>query len=167
MRYVVSVNGEDHAITLGGGGISHAGTPVAAHLEGARAGTPIRLLTLDGKVHSVLARRQDGRGRYTLWIDGYRYEVEALDERTRAIRALSIDREKAAGPAPLVAPMPGLVVRISVQAGDAVSAGQPLVSIEAMKMENELRSKSAGTVKAIRVSAGTAVEKGTILVELE
>ncbi|MCR4341913.1 MAG: biotin/lipoyl-binding protein [Gemmatimonadaceae bacterium] len=167
MRYVVSVNGEDHAVTLGGGGVSHAGAPVAAHLEGARPGTPIRLLTLDGKVHSVLARREGGRGRYTLWIDGYRYEVEALDERTRAIRALSIDTEKSAGPAPLVAPMPGLVVRIGVQVGDAVTAGQALVSIEAMKMENELRSKSAGTVKAIRVSAGTAVEKGTILVELE
>ncbi|MGK2934513.1 MAG: biotin/lipoyl-containing protein [Gemmatimonadaceae bacterium] len=63
--------------------------------------------------------------------------------------------------------MPGLVVKISVQVGDAVSAGQALVSIEAMKMENELRSKSAGTVKTIRVSAGTAVEKGTVLVELE
>ena len=166
MKYVVSVNGEDHAVTLGGAGVSHADTPVNAHLEGARPGTPIRLLTLDGKVHSVLARRH-GKGRYTLWLDGYRYEVEALDERTRAIRALSVDKEQASGPAPLVAPMPGLVVKISVQVGDAVSAGQPLVSIEAMKMENELRSKSAGTVKTIRVSAGTAVEKGTVLVELE
>lgn len=167
MKYVVSVNGDDHTVTLSGGGVSHAGAAVAAHLEGARPGTPIRLLTLDGKVHSVLARKQGGRGRYTLWIDGYRYEVEALDERTRAIRALSIDTEKSTGPAPLVAPMPGLVVRIGVQVGDAVTAGQALVSIEAMKMENELRSKSAGTVKAIRVSAGTAVEKGTVLVELE
>lgn len=166
MRYVVTVNGEDHAVTLGGDGVSHADAPVSAHLEGARPGTPIRLLTLDGKVHSVLARRH-GKGCYTLWLDGYRYEVEALDERTRAIRALSVDKEKSSGPAPLVAPMPGLVVKISVQVGDAVSAGQALVSIEAMKMENELRSKSAGTVKTIRVSAGTAVEKGTILVELE
>ena len=166
MKYVVSVNGEDHAVTLDGGGVSHGDTPANAHLEGARPGTPVRLLTLDGKVHSVLARKH-GRGRYTLWLDGYRYEVEALDERTRAIRALSVDKEQSSGPAPLVAPMPGLVVKINVQVGDAVSAGQALVSIEAMKMENELRSKSAGTVKTIRASAGTAVEKGTVLVELE
>ena len=167
MKYIVSVNGEDHAVTLGGDGVSHEGAAAHAHLEGARPGTPIRLLTLDGKVHSVLARRQGERGRYTLWLDGYRYEVEALDERTRAIRALSVDKEKSAGPAPLVAPMPGLVVRVDVQVGDTVTAGQALVSIEAMKMENELRSKSAGTVKTILVSAGTAVEKGTVLVELE
>lgn len=167
MKYLVSVNGEDHEVTLGSDGVAHGGTAAHAHLEGARPGTPIRLLTLDGKVHSVLTRRQGGKGRYTLWLDGYRYEVEALDERTRAIRALSVDTEKTAGPAPLLAPMPGLVVRVSVQVGDAVAAGQPLVSIEAMKMENELRSKSAGTVKTILVAAGTAVEKGTILVELE
>jgi len=49
----------------------------------------------------------------------------------------------------------------------AVLAGQALVSIEAMKMENELRSKSAGTVKTVLVTEGVAVEKGTILVELE
>ncbi|MEO7647590.1 MAG: hypothetical protein ABIV11_05045, partial [Gemmatimonadaceae bacterium] len=85
MKYIVSVNGEDHAVTLSGDGVSHEGAAAHAHLEGARPGTPIRLLTLDGKVHSVLARRQGERGRYTLWLDGYRYEVEALDERTRAI----------------------------------------------------------------------------------
>lgn len=167
MRYVVLVNGEEHEVTLSAEGVGYAGAAAHAHLEGARPGTPVRLLTLDGKVHSVLARRRAGKGQYTLWLDGYRYEVEALDERTRAIRALAVDREKAAGPAPLLAPMPGLVVRINVAVGDAVTPGQALVSIEAMKMENELRSKSAGTVKAILVGPGTAVEKGAVLVELE
>lgn len=167
MKYVVRVNDEEHEVVLGGAGVTHGGADVHAHLEGERTGTPVRLLTLDGKVHSVLARRHAERGRYTLWIDGYRYEVEALDERTRAIRALSGDKEKASGPAPLLAPMPGLVVRVSVKPGDSVTVGQALVSIEAMKMENELRSKSAGKVKAVPAIAGTAVEKGAILVELE
>jgi len=71
-----------------------------------------------------------------------------------------------AGPAPLVAPMPGLVVRINVEAGDPIRAGQPLVVMEAMKMENELRSTSDGVVRAIRVRPGEAVEKGTVLIEL-
>jgi acetyl/propionyl-CoA carboxylase alpha subunit len=167
VKYIVGVNGEDHEVTLGADGVSHAGSAARAHIEGERPGTPVRVLAVDGKIHSVLARRHAEKGRYTLWIDGYRYEVEALDERTRAIRALSADSTKASGPAPLVAPMPGLVVRVHVAIGDAVTAGQPLVSIEAMKMENELRSKSAGTVRAITVSPGTAVEKGTVLVELE
>ena len=167
MKYVVLVNGVEHEVTLSADGVSYAGDEAHAHLEGARPGTPVRLLTLDGKVHSVLARRRAGKGAYTLWLDGYRYEVEALDERTRAIRALAVDREKSAGPAPLLAPMPGLVVRVNVTVGDAVTPGQPLISIEAMKMENELRSKSAGKVKAIPVAPGTAVEKGAVLVELE
>ena len=63
--------------------------------------------------------------------------------------------------------MPGLVVRVAVAVGDAVQAGQALVVMEAMKMENELRSSATGTVKAMLAAPGTAVEKGAVLVELE
>ena len=99
-------------------------------------------------------------------IDGRRYEVDALDERTRAIRDL-VDASRApTGPVPLAAPMPGLVVRVHVAVGDTVAAGQPLVVIEAMKMENELRALAAGTVRAIHATPGQPVEKGAVLVEL-
>ena len=63
--------------------------------------------------------------------------------------------------------MPGLIVRINAAIGDVVGAGQGLVVMEAMKMENELRAQSAGKVKNILVTPGTAVEKGTLLIELE
>jgi pyruvate carboxylase subunit B len=63
--------------------------------------------------------------------------------------------------------MPGLVVRVDAQVGEQIRAGQGLVVMEAMKMENELRAQAAGTVKAVHVSPGMAVEKGTVLVELE
>ena len=63
--------------------------------------------------------------------------------------------------------MPGLIVRVNVNPGDAVQAGQGLVVMEAMKMENELRSSAAGVVKAVHVAPGKAVEKGAVLVELE
>ena len=63
--------------------------------------------------------------------------------------------------------MPGLVVRIPVNAGDAVSAGTGLVVLEAMKMENELKAPSATVVKSIRVAPGEAVEKGQVLLEFE
>ncbi|HMA20260.1 MAG TPA: acetyl-CoA carboxylase biotin carboxyl carrier protein subunit, partial [Gemmatimonadaceae bacterium] len=89
------------------------------------------------------------------------------DERTRAIRDITAASSKATGPAPVVAPMPGLIVRVTVAPGDAVQAGQGLVVMEAMKMENELRASAAGTVKAVHASPGKAVEKGTILVELQ
>ena len=63
--------------------------------------------------------------------------------------------------------MPGLVVRVNVAVGDQVAAGQGLVVIEAMKMENELRASAAGVVRAVHVEAGAAVNKGVVLVELE
>jgi pyruvate carboxylase subunit B len=63
--------------------------------------------------------------------------------------------------------MPGLIVRVNVQPGDAVQAGQGLVVMEAMKMENELRATAPGKVRSIAVRPGTAVEKGALLIELE
>ncbi len=75
--------------------------------------------------------------------------------------------QASAGPAPLIAPMPGLIVRIKVAIGDLVQAGQGLVIMEAMKMENELRSSAAGKVRSISAEEGSAVEKGAVLVELE
>lgn len=168
MKYIVDVNGERVVVDLDGEGVHVDGELVHAHLADVE-GTPVRLVTMGDEVHRVVARRGAGgaRGRYTLSIDGWRYEVEALDERTRAIRDLSAATAGPVGPAPLKAPMPGLIVRVNVAVGDVVQPGQGLVVMEAMKMENELKTASAGTVKNIVVGPGTAVEKGAVLVELE
>ena len=166
MKYIVEVNGERVTVELDGEGVHVDGAAVRAHLADVE-GPPVRLVTIGDAVHRVVARRGAGRGRYTLWLDGHRYEVEALDERSRTIRDMTAAASGPKGPAPLVAPMPGLIVRVNAQPGDAVRAGQGLVVMEAMKMENELRAAADGTVKAVLVSPGTAVEKGTVLVELE
>ena len=63
--------------------------------------------------------------------------------------------------------MPGLVVRVQVQPGEKVAAGDSLVVLEAMKMENELKAGASGVVKSVRVAPGEAVEKGQVLVEFE
>ena len=166
MKYVVDVAGRTVEVELDGERVRVDGAEVHAHLADL-PGTPITLLTLGTEVHRVAVTRGAARGRYALSIDGRRYEVEALDERTRAIRQLSAASAGPAGPAPLLAPMPGLIVRVNVVVGDSVKAGQGLVVMEAMKMENELRSGSAGVVKTIRATPGTAVERGAVLVELE
>jgi pyruvate carboxylase subunit B len=166
VKYVVKVGGEELEVQLDADVVQVDGATHVAHVTDLE-GTPVRMVTIGDEVHRVVVRRGPTRGRYTLWLDGFRYEVEALDERTRAIRELSAASAGPAGPAPLVAPMPGMIVRIAVQVGDQVQAGQSLVVMEAMKMENELRATSAGTVKAVLAQPGTAVEKGTILLELE
>jgi biotin carboxyl carrier protein len=63
--------------------------------------------------------------------------------------------------------MPGRVVKVLVKSGDTVAARQPLVIVEAMKMENELRAPRAGTVADVRVSEGQSVEANAVLVVLE
>jgi pyruvate carboxylase subunit B len=166
MKYFVRIGDEEHEVLLDADGVHLDGEDVAAEVSSIE-GTPVRMVRIGDEVHRVIVRPGSSRGRYTLWLDGYRFDVEALDERTRAINERSGVNAKAAGPAPVVAPMPGLIVRVNAAVGDAVAAGQGLVVMEAMKMENELRAQSAGKVKNILVAPGTAVEKGTVLIELE
>jgi pyruvate carboxylase subunit B len=166
MKYVVDLNGERHEVELDGSSARMGGLEAQVQLAQIE-GTPICLVTIGDEVHRVVVRRGDARGRYTLWIDGHRFRAEALDERARAIRDITAASAKPSGPEPIVAPMPGLVVRVNVAVGDVIAAGEGVVVMEAMKMENELRSTSGGRVKAIHAEVGSAAEKGEILVELE
>ena len=95
--------------------------------------------------------------------------AEVAEARSAAVAALAqqAQRAHAAGPVTVKSPMPGRVVKILVRAGERVPAGQALVVVEAMKMENELRAPRAGTVREIRAAEGAAVEAGQDLVVLE
>ena len=166
MKYIVSVNGVRRTIEREGDLVTEESRESRTALEEVE-GTPVRLVKIDDRVYRVIVRKRHGKGAYELWLDGHVYEVEALDERARAIRDLSAATAGPAGPAPLVAPMPGLIVRVTVTEGDEVQAGQGVVVMEAMKMENELRAAGKGRVKRVLVSPGTAVEKGAVLVEME
>ena len=164
MKYIVDLNGERTEVDVTGETVTVDGHGSLAGVDEIQ-GTPVRMVTIGSEVHRVIVRRGASRGTYTLWVDGFRFDGEALDERTRTIRDITASSAKATGPAPVVAPMPGLIVRVGVKVGDAVQAGQGVVVMEAMKMENELRASAAGTVKAINVQPGKAVEKGTLLIE--
>ena len=76
-------------------------------------------------------------------------------------------RGEDSGSRAIVAPMPGRIVRVLVKPEEAVAARQPLVVVEAMKMENELRAPRAGTVAEVRVVEGASVEANTVLVVLK
>lgn len=167
MRYVVELNGRRKTVSIEPEGVRYEDdAPIHAELSDIE-GSPVRMVKLGTHVYRVVAEKRQGRGKYTLWVDGYRFETEALDERTRSIRDLSAAAAVPTGPAPIIAPMPGLIVRVNVRVGDRVEAGHGIVVMEAMKMENELRATAAGTVRSVEVSPGTAVEKGALLVALE
>jgi biotin carboxyl carrier protein len=165
VKYIVAIAGREVEVEVDGEQVSVAGRTVPAALASV-PGTPLRQLTLDGRAEAVAVERL-GSGRWAVTRLGERTEVEVLDERARHIRSLTATGERARGPAALKAPMPGLVVRVHAEPGQTVAAGASLVVLEAMKMENELRAAAPGVVRAVRVGAGAAVEKGEVLVEFE
>ena len=121
MKYIVDLNGERREVELTGSIGSIDDVETEAHIR-LIEGTPVHLLTMGDEVHRIVVRRTGGRGRYRLSVDGHRFEVEALDERARAIRDITAAVAKPSGPAPIVAPMPGLVVRVNVAVGDVIAA---------------------------------------------
>src|SRR5918993_3846262 len=162
MKYFVRVGATELEVSLEGDAVRVDGPTVTARIADVE-GTPVRMLTVGDEVHRIVVRPAGARGRYTIWVDGFRHEVEALDERMRAIRELADATAGPVGPAPLVAPMPGMIVRVNVQVGDHVQQGQGLIVMEAMKMENELRALTSATVKAVVAQPGSAVEKRALL----
>jgi biotin carboxyl carrier protein len=109
--------------------------------------------------------RNDGKGRWNLHLRGQRFEAEVLDSRTRSIREMTGAGAGPTGPVPVKAPMPGLMVKVEVEVGDIVEAGQGVAIVEAMKMENELKAQGPGKVHAIHVAEGDTVEKDQVLVD--
>ena len=165
MKYFVALGGRTIEVEVDGEQVTVAGRTVTAALSRV-PGTPLRQLLVDGR-SVALAVDPTGRGRWALTRMGERWEAEVVDERTRHIRTLTGGGEGARGPGALRAPMPGLVVRVLVEAGQQVPQGAGLVVLEAMKMENELRAAAPGRVAAVRVRPGDTVEKGQSLVELD
>jgi len=165
MKYIVALAGREFEVEVDGDQVTIGGKRHAASLSSA-PGTPVRQLLLDGRAES-LGVDGSGNGRWGVTRGGERWELEVLDERTRHIRSLTGGGSQGRGPAALKAPMPGLVVRVQVEAGATVAVGSGVVVLEAMKMENELRAASAATVRTVRVKPGEAVEKGQVLVEFE
>ena len=165
MKYIVTVAGREIEVDVEGDQVRVGGRSLSAALRRV-PGTPLRHLLVDGRP-STLVIEGNGRGQWTIGARGERWDVEAVDERTRHIRSLTGAGDRPRGPAALKAPMPGLVVRVQVEAGQSVAAGAGVVVLEAMKMENELRAATAGTVRTVRVRPGEAVEKGQVLVEFE
>jgi biotin carboxyl carrier protein len=115
-----------------------------------------------GRSYDVaLERDADG---YTVSLGAARFAVQ-LEDATRAEAAVA--PKSGHGPARVVAPMPGRIVRVLVESGQSVAAGQGVVVMEAMKMENELRAPRDGRVSGVHVTQGQAVEAGALLALVE
>jgi biotin carboxyl carrier protein len=147
-------------------GLAELDVEVLSHSEHGRP----TLVLVDGAVYRVRAAsrprgtRLEGAGRRVI-INGQRLELKVETELARRARP---NRNKTASTTSKVtAPMPGRVVKVDVRLGDTVSAGDPLLGIEAMKMENEIVAPSAGKVTRIGVAVGDTVEADQELLVIE
>ena len=165
MKYYISVDGRELEVSVHGSDILADGIEQEAHLV-AIPGTPLRHLRL-GDRSWVLAIEAGPKGEWALGLHGNRWDLEVVDERTRYIRTLTSAAVTRSGPGITRAPMPGLVVRVEVVVGQLVAEGAGVVVLEAMKMENELRTGAVGVVRAVHVTPGQVVEQGQVLVEFD
>jgi biotin carboxyl carrier protein len=161
MKLTIAINGREETLELlapapacrfqlGGA------PPREAHVE-----TPARgvySVLLDGKSYDVFV--EENTSGLIVSIDGHRFETEARDPRRYSRKSGAATSE---GVQTLSSPMPGKVVRILVAAGDAVEAGQGVLVVEAMKMQNELKAARAGTVLTITAKEGATVVAGAPL----
>jgi biotin carboxyl carrier protein len=94
------------------------------------------------------------------------FKIEVLDERRMRMRRVQSDLD-ISGPEIIKTSMPGKVVKVLVEEGQTIEPGAGVIIIEAMKMENEIRCRNGGVVKAVHVSAGQAIEGDVVLIEIE
>lgn len=150
----VSGHGQQFAVRLDGHERQVSFLPVATHLAA--------MLDEDGRAYSV-AHQRLGQGRWRISLEDKEFIVELRDPLERPAAQRPGHRQ---GPQEIRAPIPGKVVRVAVKVGDEVTSGQPLLVLEAMKMENPICAEGAGRVDEVRVAAGATVEGGQLLVVL-
>jgi biotin carboxyl carrier protein len=100
-------------------------------------------------------------------VNGVRCSVHIADQYERLVQQLGLSVGGSQKMNTVKAPMPGLVISVAVEPGQTVAKGDPLLILEAMKMENVLKASGDGRVKKVLVQKGAAVEKGQLLLEME
>ena len=133
-------------------------------VDGKKTGRTNYSLIVDSRSFEIEVDNTDDE--YRVLVDGRNYHIHLVDERRMRIGSANAGVELQ-GRQNVSVPMPGKIVAVLVGVGDAVDKGQGLVIVEAMKMENEVRSPIAGEVKEIKVKAGDTVEGGAVLLVVE
>ena len=163
--WTVRIGGMDHAVNVSTDGISVDG----AELDLAIAYTPgDRMIAVEDEageaLHVRIAKTRTG---FRLTTRGASHQVRVLPARAAPYAQHLIEKVPPDLSKFLIAPMPGLLVRLDVAEGDSVEAGQPLAVVEAMKMENILRAAKSGTVKTISAKTGDSLAVDAVILELE
>lgn len=122
----------------------------------------------NGKSYTAIIESVDRKAKeMVMRLNGQLYKTSIKEPIDLLLSNMGLDLKAMHKAEPIKAPMPGMVLKILVTPGQQINKGDGLVILEAMKMENILKATGPATVKAIKVNERTAVEKGTVLIELE
>ena len=164
MTYDISIDGKHYRLEL-----DRVERGWSCRLEGREIGVDAVLarpdvlsLRIGNKAYEVKCERVGAEQH--LWVGSVRFAVEVRDPRSLRGRVRAADDH---GPRKLTAPMPGKVVRLLLSPGAEVEAGAGVLVVEAMKMQNEVKSPKKGIVRKILVSEGSAVNAGEVLAIVE
>jgi biotin carboxyl carrier protein len=172
MDYLVKIEGKEFIVTIDSAThppqIKVNGKPIKTRFSTRSDNSHIQLL-MDNRSYDVEVVKQQSsqNGDFSVFIYGREFSLYAEDERLAKIREVAGMGAGGDTQKEVRAPMPGLVTRILKNPGDQVRRGESLILVEAMKMENELKSLVDGTIKEIKVKEGQSIDKNTLLVLLE
>jgi biotin carboxyl carrier protein len=165
MLFDVSIDGKKHRLELERGDQGWRckldGHPI--ELDAVLARRDVLSLIIEGKAYEI--KRERTATDSHLWVGPVRYAVELSDPRSLQARKAAAGVEH--GAVKLLAPMPGKVVRVLAAEKTEVEAGQGVLVVEAMKMQNELKSPKKGVVQRIMAAEGAAVNAGDVLAIVE
>jgi biotin carboxyl carrier protein len=164
MKYYARVDNQEYEVEIDGATVLLDGKPINVDLVRSGA-TELYSVLIDGHSYEMLVNAD--RFNYQIGVRGVQLQVQVEDERARRLNRARRLPTLPEGELAITAPIPGLIVRILVKEGDAIEEGQPVVLLEAMKMENELRAVRGGVVKTVLAAAGQRVEQNAPLIVLE
>jgi biotin carboxyl carrier protein len=122
----------------------------------------------NNKSYTAIVERIDNKNKeLVVKINGQSYKIAIKEPIDQLLSSMGMDLKAMQKAEPVKAPMPGMILKILVESGQQINKGDGLLILEAMKMENVIKATGPATVKAIRAVEKTAVEKGTVLIELE
>lgn len=104
---------------------------------------------------------------FTIKINGSKYQIQLADAYDQMVARLGLGEVVSKAAKDVIAPMPGLILQLMVEAGETIKEGQALLILEAMKMENVIKANADGTIASIEVEQGMAVEKGQLMIKME
>ena len=163
MKYVTTINDKTFEIEIQRDG-SLLVNGERREVDFLALGPSLYSILMDGLSHElVIEEREQG---VEVLMRGRLYSGMVLDERAQLMAERAGGLMSDSGEMSIKAPMPGLVVVVPVEVGQAVSAGQTVIILESMKMQNELKSPRDGVVQHINVAAGQSVEQNKILVTI-